>query len=120
MVLSAIKLVEIDKGAPLDETGIALILQKEVKSRRESIADAQRANRLDLIATSEAEISILEGFLPKPLTSDELDALVRQAIQETGATSLREMGQVMKVLMPRLQGRLGGDQVSQAVRKLLQ
>jgi len=120
MVLSAIKLVEIDKGAPLDETGISLILQKEVKSRRESIADAQRANRLDLIATSEAEISILEGFLPKPLTSDELDALVRQAIQETGATSLREMGQVMKVLMPRLQGRLGGDQVSQAVRKLLQ
>lgn len=120
MVLSAIKLAEIDKGAPLDETAIASILQKEVKSRRESIADAQRANRLDLAAASEAEISILESYLPKSMTPDELDLLARQAIQEAGAASLREMGQVMKILMPRLQGRASGDQASQAVRKLLQ
>ena len=120
MVLSAIKLMEVEKGAPLDETGIASVLQKEVKSRRESIADAQRANRQDLAEAAEAEITILEGFLPKAMTGEELDNLARQVIQEVGATSLREMGQVMKVLMPRLQGRATGDQASQAVRKLLQ
>jgi uncharacterized protein YqeY len=120
MVLSAIKLAEIDKGVSLDENGVASILQKEVKSRRESIADAQRANRPDLVAAAEGEIIILENFLPKAMSPDELDALARQAIQEAGATSLREMGQVMKILMPRLQGRASGDQASQAVRKLLQ
>jgi hypothetical protein len=120
MVLSSIKLMEIEKGTPLDETGIASVLQKEVKSRRESIVDAQRANRPDLVASAEAEIAILESFLPKAMASDELETLARQAVQEVGATSLREMGQVMKVLIPRLQGRASGDQASQAVRKLLQ
>jgi len=120
MVLSSIKLMEIEKGTPLDETGIASVLQKEVKSCRESIVDAQRANRPDLVAAAEAEIAILESFLPKAMASEELETLARQAIQEVGATSLREMGQVMKVLMPRLQGRASGDQASQAVRKLLQ
>jgi len=120
MALSSIKLMEIEKGTPLDETGIASVLQKEVKSCRESIVDAQRANRPDLVAAAEAEIAILESFLPKAMASEALEALARQAIQEVGATSLREMGQVMKVLMPRLQGRASGDQASQAVRKLLQ
>ena len=120
MVLSSIKLMEIEKGTPLDETGIASVLQKEVKSRRESIVDAQRADRPDLVASAEAEIAILESFLPKAMASEELETLARQAVQEVGATSLREMGQVMKVLIPRLQGRASGDQASQAVRKLLQ
>jgi uncharacterized protein len=120
MVLSAIKLAEIDKGITLDETGVDSILQKEVKSRRESIADAQRANRPDLVTAAEAEIVILESYLPKAMPSEELDALARQAVQEAGATSIREMGQVMKILLPRLQGRASGDQASQAVRKLLQ
>jgi uncharacterized protein YqeY len=120
MALSAIKLAEIDKGILLDETGVDSILQKEVKSRRESIADAQRANRPDLVAAAEAEIVILESYLPKAMPSEELDALARQAVQEAGATSIREMGQVMKILLPRLQGRASGDQASQAVRKLLQ
>jgi uncharacterized protein len=120
MVLSAIKLAEIEKGGPLDETGIDSILQKEVKSRRESIADAQRANRPDLVAADEAEIAILESFLPKAMPSEELDLLARQAVQEAGASSVREMKQVMQILLPRLQGRASGDQASQAVRKLLQ
>ena len=119
MVLSAIRLVEIEKGKPLDEPGLVAILHKEVKSRRESIADAQRAGRMDLISSSEAEIAVLEGFLPKALAPEELEALVRQVISEVGATSPRDMGQVMKALLPRLQGRAGGDQASQAVRRLL-
>jgi uncharacterized protein YqeY len=120
MALAAVKNAEIDKGGALDENGIAAILQKEIKSRRESIADAEKAHRPELAEVSQAEIAILEGFLPKALSAEELDALARQAVAEVGATGIREMGQVMKVLIPRLQGRASGDQASQAVRKLLQ
>ena len=120
MVLSAIKLAEIDKSQALDETGIAGILQKEIKSRRESIADAQRANRPDIITAVEAEIAVIEGFLPKALAPDELENLAKQVITELGAASPKDMGQVMKALLPRLQGRAPGDQVSAVVRKLLQ
>jgi uncharacterized protein YqeY len=120
MALASIRLAEKDKGAALDEAGVIAILQKEVKSRQESIADAERAGRPDLAADSQAEIGVLEGFLPKPLAQEELEALARQAIAEVGATSPREMGQVMKALMPRLQGRATGEQASQVVRSLLQ
>jgi uncharacterized protein YqeY len=119
MVLSAIHLVEVDKRSTLDDAGVITVLHKEVKSRRESINDAQQANRPDIIAKAEAEISILEGYLPKSFSDDELEILVKQVITETGATTIKEMGQVMKVLMPRLQGRATGDQASQVVRKLL-
>ena len=119
MALSAIKLAEIEKNNPVDDPATLAIIHKEVKSRREAIADAQRANRPDLVQTAEQEISLLEQYLPKALDQAELEALARQAIQETGATSLKEMGQVMKLLMPRLQGRTTGDQASQVVRKLL-
>jgi uncharacterized protein YqeY len=120
MALSAVKLAEIDKGQALDESGIAAILQKEIKSRREAIADAQRANRPDMIAANEAEIAVVEGFLPKAMPVDELEKLAKQVIAELGATSPKDMGQVMKTLLPRLQGRAAGDQVSSVVRKILQ
>jgi uncharacterized protein YqeY len=119
MALSSIRLSEVEKRAPLDEPAVLAILQKEVKSRHETIADAQRANRPELAASAQEEITVLESFLPQPLTPEELEAMARQAIDEAGATSAREMGQVMKLLMPRIQGRASGDQVSQAVRKQL-
>lgn len=119
MVLSAIKLAEVEKGASLDDSGIISVLHKEIKSRREAIADAERIGRSDIIADAEAEITVLERYLPAALSEAELEEMARQAIREAGATSLREMGQVMKLLMPRLQGRATGDQASQVVRKLL-
>jgi uncharacterized protein len=119
MTLAAIRQQDIDKGAPLDEAAVQATLQKEIKSRNESILDAQKANRPDLEAENKAEIEVLQSFLPKQLDPEELDVLAQQAVDEVGATSLKEMGQVMKVLMPRLQGRASGDQASQAVRKLL-
>lgn len=119
MALSEIKLAEIDKREALDEAGVIAVIQKEVKSRREAIADAERASRPDLVAEANTEIAILETYLPQQLTSEELDALAQEAVDETGATSMREMGQVMKVLMPRLEGRATGQEASQAVRKLL-
>jgi uncharacterized protein YqeY len=120
MALASIRLQEKDKGAPLDEPAVQSILQKEVKMRQEAIQDAERADRADLKAMAEEEIGVLEDFLPKQLTPEELDRLVQEAIQEVGASSMRELGQVMKTLMPRIQGRAPGDQVSQAVRRQLQ
>jgi uncharacterized protein YqeY len=120
MALSAIKQVEIDKKQAPDEPGIAAILQKEIKSRRESILDAERANRPDLVKAAEAEIAIIERFLPKALSPEELENLAKLVINELGAVSPKDVGQVMKALLPRVQGRAPGDQVSAIVRKLLQ
>jgi uncharacterized protein YqeY len=120
MVLSAIKLSEVEKGEDLDNSEIMAVLQKEVKSRRESVTDAQRAGRSDLVDAAEAEIKVLEEYLPEQLTPDQLELMAKEAIDKVGATSLREMGQVMKVLMPRIQGQATGKQASQIVRKLLQ
>lgn len=119
MAISAIKMIEIEKQSQLEDGAVLAVLQKEVKSRREAIADAQRANRADLVQVAEQEIHLIEGYLPQALEPEELDELARQAIQEVGATSLKEMGQVMKILVPRLQGRATGEQASQAVRRLL-
>jgi uncharacterized protein len=120
MVLSAFKLAEVEKYGHMDEAAYLTILHKEIKARRDTIADAERANRPEFISQAEAEIKVIESYLPKAFSQDELENLVKAAIAEVGATSIREMGQVMKTLMPRLQGRATGDQASQVVRKLLQ
>jgi uncharacterized protein len=120
MALSAIRFAEIERGAALDENAILAILQKEVKMRQEAIAEAQHASRPDLEEASKAEITVLEPYLPKSFSPEELEAYAKQAIAEVGATSPQDMGKVMKVLMPRLQGRASGDQASQVVRRLLQ
>ena len=120
MVLTAIKLAEVEKGAKMDETAYLAVIQKEIKACHEAIADAEKANRPELIPQAEEEIVILQGYLPAALSPAELENMANIAITEVGATSIREMGQVMKVLMPRLLGRATGDQASQMVRKLLQ
>lgn len=119
MVLSAFKFSEIDKGTSLDEAASISIIQKEIKSRRETIVDAQRAERPDLVTEAKAEITLLETYLPAQLNQSELETMARQAIAEVGATTISEVGLVMKLLMPRVQGRAEGSQVSQVVRQLL-
>jgi len=119
MVLASIKLVEVEKGSALTDEEVLLILQKEIKSLRESITDAEKAGRDDLIAEAEPEIQILEQYTPQQLDEDEITELAKQAIEEVGATSQQEMGKVMKVLMPRIQGRADGSKVSASVRTLL-
>ncbi len=119
MALAAIKQVEIDRQISLDEAAVLAILQKEIKTRRESLEEARKANRPDLVAAAEAEIAVVNAFLPQALSADELKALVEAAIAEAGAASPSDMGKVMKLLVPRIQGRAPGDQVSQLVRQLL-
>jgi uncharacterized protein YqeY len=118
-ILSAWKLVEVDRGGPLDEQAALSLLQKEAKTRHESIADAEKADRNDLVESSQAELDFLKSFLPQRLSDAELELLAQHAIEEAGATTLDQMGQVMKLLMPRVQGRAEGKLVSQMVRNLL-
>ena len=120
MALAAIRQVEIDRRIKLDETAVLGILQKEIKTRRESVEEARRANRPDIVADTEAEIVVLQAYLPKAMEADELKALVEAAILEADAKSPADMGRVMKLLLPRVAGRAAGDQVSAAVRQLLQ
>lgn len=120
MILSAIKLSEVEKGAGLEESEILAIVQKELKSRQEARQDALKANRPELVQKAEIEITYIESFLPKQLSEEELDVMVREAISEIGAAGPGDIGKVMKSIMSKIQGRATGNQVSQAVRKHLQ
>ena len=120
MALASIKQSEVDKRVELDDAAVMTILQKEVKNRRESLEEARKANRADLIEANEAEIRVLEAFLPKAMPAEELHAIVQAAITETGASTPADMGKVMKVVMPKVAGRAPNDMISAAVRELLQ
>ena len=120
MALAAVKQAEVDKRVELDDMAVINLLQKEVKNRREALEEARKANRLDLVEANEAEIQVLEAFLPKSMPEDELRALVQAAIIETGAASPADMGKVMKTVMAKVAGRAPNDRVSATVRELLQ
>ena len=119
LALASLKNAEIDKKSELDEADVVMILQKEVKSRHETIEGAEQAGREDLILEAKAEIAVLEIYLPKALTTLEIESIVADAIDEIGATSIREMGQVMQCVMPKVRGRADGKEVNQIVRRLL-
>jgi len=120
LVMAAIKETEIDKQSDLDDSDVLRIIQKEAKARLDTIADAQKAKRPDLEERAEAELAVLKEFLPEELSQEKIEALVRETIAEVGAASMADMGAVMKAIMPKIQGRADGGQVSQAVRQALQ
>ncbi len=120
MVLAAVKQAEVDKREELDDMAVMNIIQKEVKNRRESLEEARKANRDDLIADNEAEIKVLEAFLPKAMPEEELREIVQAAITETGASTMADMGRVMKIVMGKVAGRAPNDKISATVRELLQ
>ena len=120
MALASIKNAEVEARGELDEDRVLSLLQKEVKSRQETIEGAEQANRPDLITKAETEIEILNTFLPKPLSEEELRGLVKEAVEEVGAESIADMGRVMGVLMPKIRGKADGKEANQIVRELLQ
>jgi uncharacterized protein len=120
MVLAAIKQVEVDKRIELDDAAVMALLQKEIKGRRESLEEAKKANRTDLIEANEAEIKVLEAFLPQAMPEDELRVIVQAAIAETGASTPADMGKVMKIAIASVAGRAPNDKISGIVRELLQ
>lgn len=119
MALTAITYAEVEQGGDLDEASVAVVLQKEARSRRETIAELQQVDRPDLLAKEEAELAILEEYLPRLLSREEITAEARQVIEAVGATGLGQMGPVMGQLMPKLKGRADGHLVNQVVRELL-
>lgn len=119
LLLSSIKLSEVNKGLPLEDTEILSIIQKEIKTNKETIDDAVKAGNTGLINESEEDILILTEFLPKQLTNDELIILAKKAIEETGATCVKDIGVVMKLLVPQLAGRASNQDASKVVKDLL-
>ncbi|MBI4760250.1 MAG: GatB/YqeY domain-containing protein [Chloroflexota bacterium] len=119
MVLAAVKQAEVDKRVELDDAAVMALLQKEIKNRREALEEAKKASRADLVAANEAEIAVLESFLPKAMPEEELRQIVQAAIAETGAASPADMGKVMKVVMGKVAGRAPNDVISRTVRELL-
>ena len=120
MILTNLKLIEVEKKQPLDDAAILALVQKEIKMRHESIEEFKKGNRQDLVERSEAEVKVLEQFLPKQLSDEEIRSVVQTAISEVGASSIADMGKVMKAALPRLQGKAASDRVSSTVKELLQ
>ena len=119
LMLAALKQVEVDERVELDDTRVIAILDKMVKQRRESIAQFGPAGRDDLVEKEQAEIDIISDYLPQALSEAEIEAIINQAISETGATSMKEMGQVMGLVRPQLVGRADMGVVSGRIKSLL-
>ena len=119
LLKSTIELAEVSKGKALTDDEFLGVVQKEIKTRNESLADAQKAHRQDLIDAALAEIEILKTYLPAQLNPNELLELVRQTIVDVNATASKDMGAVMKVLLPKLQGMATNSEASRVVKEEL-
>ena len=119
LLKSTIELAEVNKGKALTDDEFLGVVQKEIKTRNESLADAQKAHRQDLVDAALAEIEILKTYLPAQLNPNELLELVRQTIVEVNATSSKDMGAVMKVLLPKLQGSATNSEASRIAKEEL-
>ena len=119
MLLADIQRREVDDQVELDDTGVLAVLEKMVKQRRESIAQYDKGGRADLAAVEQAEIEVLQEYLPEPLSDAEIDALLEEAIQTTGASEMKDMGKVMGILKQKAQGRADMGALSSKVKARL-
>jgi uncharacterized protein YqeY len=119
MLMSSVKNAEIAKQAPLNEGDILGVIAKEVKRHQESIEAFKKGNRPDLTAKEEAEMAILQSYMPKQMGREEIIAAVRQVIGEVGAKGPGDRGKVMQQIMPRLKGRADGKEINEVVSELL-
>ncbi len=119
LVMAAIKNAEIEKRRDLEEGELLAVIAREAKQRRESMAQFEQGGRQDLADREEAELQILLAYLPEQLSREDIEAQARQIIEQVGATSPAQMGQVMRQLMPLMRGKADGKLVSQVVKELL-
>lgn len=120
LALAAIKQIEVDDRIEnLDDTQVILVVDKMIKQRRESIFQYQKAGRDDLREQEEYEITVLQPYLPEALSESEIESIIDQAISETGATSIKEMGKVMGLIKPKMQGRADMGAVSKLIKTRL-
>ncbi len=119
LIRAAVLQIEKDKHITLEDDGIAEVIAKELKSRRDALSEFEKSDREDLISKTNREIEIIKAYLPKQLTAEEVEVIVKEAIAETGAVSAKEMGKVMKAVMPKVKGKTDGNLVNEIVKKLL-
>ena len=119
LVSAAIKQIEVDERIEVDDTRMLQILDKMAKQRKESIAQYTKAAREDLVAQEQFELTVISEYLPAQLSEDEVNALVKVAIAETGAEKMADMGKVMALLKPKMQGRADMAKVSQLIKSAL-
>jgi len=119
MVTWAVKNAEVEKGRPLDDAEVIAIIQREARRHRESIEEFRKGNRLDLVEKEEAELAVLQSYLPPPMSREEVAEAARAAIAEVGARGPADKGKVMPLLIQRLAGRAEGRLISQVVDELL-
>lgn len=119
MLLSSVKFAEKTAGQELADNEVVQILQKELKIRKESLAEAEKAGREESAAEAAKDIAAIEPFLPKQLSAEELKAVIQEVITETGAQSAADMGKVMKAVMPKVKGLAANDMISKTVKEML-
>jgi uncharacterized protein YqeY len=119
LILAAIKQVEVDERIQLDNDRVILVLDKMLKQRRESIRQFADAGRHDLVAIEEAEVLVIQDFMPQALSEEEIDAMVNEAVIESGAESVKDMGKVMGLLKAQMQGRADMSVVSAKIKAAL-
>lgn len=119
LILSALKQIEVDERIELDDNRVLQVLDKMVKQRRDSIAQYQAAERPELADKEQQELEVIKTFLPQPLSEDEIHAIIDDAISQSGASSMADMGKVMGIIKPKLQGRADMGKVSGLVKAKL-
>ena len=119
LLLSAIKQIEVDERIEIDDAGVIAVIEKMLKQRRDSISQYEAAGRQDLADVEKFEVTVLQAYMPQPLSESEVDALVAQAITSSGATSVKDMGKVMAAVKPQLAGRADMGKVSGLIKAKL-
>ncbi|MBC2577270.1 GatB/YqeY domain-containing protein [Peptostreptococcus russellii] len=119
LIRAAIKQYEVDNRQELGDEGVIDIISKQLKQRKDSLVEFEKAGREDLIEETKSEIQVLEEYLPQQLSEDELEQIVIQTIAEVGATSMKDMGKIMSTIKPKTAGRADGRKINELVKKNL-
>ncbi|MGL5694874.1 MAG: GatB/YqeY domain-containing protein [Peptostreptococcaceae bacterium] len=120
LIRASIKQYEVDNRVELDDEAIIDLVAKQLKQRRDSLVEFQKANRDDLVSETEAEIEVLKEYLPQQLSEEELNEIVKSTISEVGATSMKDMGKIMAVIKPKTKGIADGKLINELVKNNLQ
>ena len=120
LIRAGVKQIEVDKRIALDDEGITEVIAKQLKQRRDSLPEYEKSGRDDLIAQLKREMEILMGYLPKQLSREELEEIVKEAVLATGAKTIKDIGKVMSYVMPKTKGVADGKEINAIVRSMLE
>ena len=120
LIRAGVKQIEVDKRIALDDEGVMEVIAKQLKQRRDSLPEYEKSGRDDLIAQLKREMEILMGYLPKQLSHEELEEIVKEAVLATGAKTIKDIGKVMSYVMPKTKGVADGKEINAIVREMLE